>query len=98
MEDYFAAKRCLFTEQDTAVSVVNLDDPFGRCLAGELSGPVTFALDRPAAYRATALQTGLTGSRFTVETPDSELALSSPLTGRFNVSNVLGALAVARSL
>ena len=30
--------------------------------------------------------------------PDGEIALSSPLPGRFNVYNVLGALAAARAL
>ena len=44
------------------------------------------------------MTTDLTGSTFTVHTPDGELALSSPLRGEFNVYNVLGALAAARSL
>ncbi|HVX33609.1 MAG TPA: Mur ligase family protein, partial [Solirubrobacterales bacterium] len=34
MEDYFAAKRMLF-EADTAVRIVNVDDPYGRRLAEE---------------------------------------------------------------
>ncbi len=34
-----------------AVKVVNLDDPYGRRLAGELEGVATFAIDTPADYR-----------------------------------------------
>jgi UDP-N-acetylmuramoyl-L-alanyl-D-glutamate--2,6-diaminopimelate ligase len=98
MEDYFLAKRRLFAEHDPAVRIVNRDDPYGLRLAAELGDAITFALDGPATYRATRLQTSLTGSRFTVQTPDGPLDLASPLTGRFNVSNVLGALAAARSL
>src|SRR5581483_7359251 len=98
MEDYFLAKRRLFAEHDPHIKIVNIDDPYGLRLAGEFEGAITFALERMAVYRATHLHTTLTGSRFTVQTPDGELELESPLSGRFNVYNVLGALAAARSL
>jgi UDP-N-acetylmuramoyl-L-alanyl-D-glutamate--2,6-diaminopimelate ligase len=38
------------------------------------------------------------GSRFTVRAPDCEIELITPLRGRFNVYNVLGAFAAARAL
>jgi UDP-N-acetylmuramoyl-L-alanyl-D-glutamate--2,6-diaminopimelate ligase len=101
MEDYFDAKRLLFCGAERPrVSVVNVDDAYGARLAAELDGPVTFALRAETAdYRATAVQTGLEGSRFTVATPhDGAVALHSPLRGEFNVYNVLGALATAREL
>jgi UDP-N-acetylmuramoyl-L-alanyl-D-glutamate--2,6-diaminopimelate ligase len=99
MEDYFAAKRRLFLELDPRVSVVNLDDPYGRRLAAELPEPITFALDHEASYTAQDVHTGLEGSSFTVRTPEGELVrLRSPLRGRFNVYNVLGAFAAARAL
>ena len=98
MEDYFAAKRRLFTALGPDHAVVNLDDPYGARLATELGDAVTFALDHDATYRAFEVQTGLGGSRFTVRSPDGEHELTSPLTGRFNVSNVLGAFAAARCL
>jgi UDP-N-acetylmuramoyl-L-alanyl-D-glutamate--2,6-diaminopimelate ligase len=41
---------------------------------------------------------GLHGSEFTVIGPEGELELSSPLRGRFNVYNALGAFAAARVL
>jgi UDP-N-acetylmuramoyl-L-alanyl-D-glutamate--2,6-diaminopimelate ligase len=98
MDAYFDAKRRLFTALRPAVSIVNVDDPYGARLAGELEHPLTFALDASANYRATELRTGIAGSRFTVETPDGETRLSSPLRGRFNVYNVLGAFVAARAL
>jgi UDP-N-acetylmuramoyl-L-alanyl-D-glutamate--2,6-diaminopimelate ligase len=94
MEDYFAAKRKLFTDGRPRVSVVNIDDPYGERLAAELDEPVTFALDREASFRATDVESGLEGSRFTV----GDLELQTPLRGRFNVYNVLGAFATARAL
>ena len=45
MEDYFPAKRRLF-ELEPPVGVVNLDDPYGRRLAGEHPDAVTFALEQ----------------------------------------------------
>ena len=51
-----------------------------------------------ATYRASAVETGLAGSRFTVHGPDGVTELRSPLPGLFNVYNVLGALAAVRAL
>jgi UDP-N-acetylmuramoyl-L-alanyl-D-glutamate--2,6-diaminopimelate ligase len=98
MERYYAAKRRLFEPGRARHSVVNVDDPYGARLAAELSGAITYAVDRDATYRATDLRTDLSGSRFTVHGPDGMVTLSSPLPGRFNVYNVLGALAAVREL
>ena len=98
MEEYFRAKRSLFVDAGAGCAVVNIDDPYGARLASELPGPITFAVERDAAYRASDLTTGLDGSRFTVHGPDGKVHLQSPLPGRFNVYNVLGALAAVRSL
>src|SRR6201996_3648864 len=99
MEEYYAAKRRLFTDLAPAHAIVNVDDPYGARLAAELGGSaITFALSHDASYRAGAVQTGLDGSQFVVTAPDGVFELSSPLTGRFNVSNVLGAFAAARAL
>ncbi len=99
LEDYFQAKRRLFTELAPRGSVINLDDQHGRRLAAELRDPLTFGIDTPdAAYRATDIVSGLQGSAFTVHTPDGKWAVRSPLRGRFNVLNVLAALAATRAL
>jgi len=100
MEDYFEAKRLLFGRV-TGAAIVNVDDPYGRRLAAEL-GPgerlVTFAIDHDATYRATELDSGFGGSSFTALTPEGPIALTTPLPGRFNVLNVLGAVAAVRAL
>jgi UDP-N-acetylmuramoyl-L-alanyl-D-glutamate--2,6-diaminopimelate ligase len=98
MEDYFLAKRRLFTDARPGQAVLNVDDGYGARLADELERPITFALDRDASYRAADVQTGIDGSRFTVHGPDGATELRSPLRGRFNVYNVLGAFAAARAL
>jgi UDP-N-acetylmuramoyl-L-alanyl-D-glutamate--2,6-diaminopimelate ligase len=110
MEDYFLAKRRLFApgapggdagaEEFPApgVSVVNVGDPYGRRLAGELPAPVTFALDEPADYSASDIVTGPAGCRATLHTPVGDRTLRLPLPGRFNVANALGALAATHAL
>jgi UDP-N-acetylmuramoyl-L-alanyl-D-glutamate--2,6-diaminopimelate ligase len=99
MDAYFQAKRRLFTQAAPELCVLNLDDPYGARLAAELPGAVTYALEHPDAhYRAEGLENGLQGSAFTVRTPEGELPLRSPLSGRFNVLNVLGALATVLEL
>jgi UDP-N-acetylmuramoyl-L-alanyl-D-glutamate--2,6-diaminopimelate ligase len=101
MADYFNAKRRLFDggATETQRAIVNVDDPYGARLAAQLEDPITFALTKPdATYRAENVETGLHGSRFTLSTPETQLELHSPLRGRFNVYNVLGALAAADTL
>ncbi len=97
MEDYFLAKRRLF-EPPVALSVVNVDDEYGRRLAGELEGARTFAVLREAEYRASELHCDLAGCTFTLSTPAGERVLTLPMPGRFNVANALGALAAVHGL
>jgi UDP-N-acetylmuramoyl-L-alanyl-D-glutamate--2,6-diaminopimelate ligase len=99
MDEYFNAKRRLFTGADTRTAIVNLDDPYGARLSAEVGDTVTFGIENPAAvYRAIDVETSIAGSRFIARTPDGDIELSSPLRGRFNVYNVLGAFAAARAL
>jgi UDP-N-acetylmuramoyl-L-alanyl-D-glutamate--2,6-diaminopimelate ligase len=95
MDAYFAAKRRLFEEP--GLSVVNVDDDYGRRLAAEIDA-VTFGIEHEADYRARDIDFDVMGSRFLLESPDGELRIESPLPGLFNVQNVLGAVASARSL
>jgi UDP-N-acetylmuramoyl-L-alanyl-D-glutamate--2,6-diaminopimelate ligase len=101
MEDYFLAKRALFMVFPET-TIVNVDDPYGRRLADELCAagrsPLTFALEREAAYRAVDVDSGFGGSTFAALTPEGPIALSTPLPGRFNVANVLGAVAAVHAL
>src|SRR5256885_344551 len=93
MEDYFLAKRRLF-EADPEVVVINVEDAYGRRLHDELGRGVTVAIDRDADLRATDVRMTMAGAQFAA----GDLRLRSPLPGRFNVLNVLGAVAVARAL
>ena len=94
MEDYFAAKRRLFTGPAPPPAAVNVGDQWGRRLADDLEdlhrAPlVTFALDDEADVRPEGLELGAGGSRFRA----AGIEVETRLRGRFNVENVLGAVA-----
>jgi UDP-N-acetylmuramoyl-L-alanyl-D-glutamate--2,6-diaminopimelate ligase len=94
MEDYFLAKRRLF-ETGPRLAIVNVDDPYGIRLAHDFPDAVRIGIDSPhAQVRATRVASDASGSTFAV----GDLELRSPLPGRFNVLNVLGAVAAARAL
>jgi UDP-N-acetylmuramoyl-L-alanyl-D-glutamate--2,6-diaminopimelate ligase len=97
MEHYFLAKRRLF-EGPGGPMIVNVDDEYGRRLAGEVDGAVTYAIDTEADFRARDVEFDPRGSRFTLATPAGERAISTRLPGLFNVSNALAAAAAARAL
>jgi len=94
MDDYFQAKRRLFTGAQPPPAAVNVGDDWGRRLASELAhvhrAPlVTFGLDADAEIRPEDLELSTHGSRFRTAGIDVE----TPLRGLFNVENVLGAVA-----
>src|SRR3954467_6478653 len=94
MEDYFLAKRRLF-EAGPEVAVINVDDPYGMRLAFDFPDAIRIGIDSlHAQVRARGIESDASGSRFTVD----GVELHSPLPGRFNVLNVLGAVAAARAL
>jgi UDP-N-acetylmuramoyl-L-alanyl-D-glutamate--2,6-diaminopimelate ligase len=102
LEAYYDAKRRLFTEPDVDGSrppaAVNVADPYGRRLADELrelgATLLTFGLDSEAEIRPGELELAPSATSFRA----GGLAVRPRLRGRFNVENVLGAIAAARLL
>ncbi|MGE7960503.1 UDP-N-acetylmuramoyl-L-alanyl-D-glutamate--2,6-diaminopimelate ligase [Pseudomonas sp. NPDC089530] len=95
MEAYGGAKAKLFGWTDLRCRVINLDDEFGRLLAGEEldSRLITYSLEDPRAYLyCREAQFDDEGVRATLVTPQGEYHLRSTLLGRFNLSNVLAAV------
>ncbi|HJS50159.1 MAG TPA: UDP-N-acetylmuramoyl-L-alanyl-D-glutamate--2,6-diaminopimelate ligase [Gaiellaceae bacterium] len=94
MEDYFQAKRHLFTGAQPPPAAVNVRDEWGRRLAAELAGVhraplVTFGMDDAAEIRPEGLELAPSGSRFRA----AGIEIDTQLRGLFNVENVLGAVA-----
>jgi UDP-N-acetylmuramoyl-L-alanyl-D-glutamate--2,6-diaminopimelate ligase len=107
LEAYFAVKMRLFTGETGAppkVSLVNLDDPYGDKLAAHILANVpgtrviTFGEHPRAQIRAENISLSLDRTTFRVVWPGGAAELDSPLIGRYNVSNVLAAIATAWGL
>ena len=101
-EPYFEAKQLLFTHylHPEGQAVVNLDDEHGARLALSLHGPRcrTFGFSPGAHYRPEELEVSFEGVRFLCTTPEGPVRVHSPLVGRFNVSNLLGAIGALLAL
>ncbi|HYY79450.1 MAG TPA: UDP-N-acetylmuramoyl-L-alanyl-D-glutamate--2,6-diaminopimelate ligase [Actinomycetes bacterium] len=99
LDDYFQAKRRLFTAPFTPLGVVNTDDAHGRLLAGQAEVPVvTTGTTAGADWRASRPRASPDGTSFRLDAPAGSRAVRLRLAGHFNVANALGALAAAGAL
>jgi len=90
MEEYFRSKRRLF-EMGPRAAIVNVDDEYGRRLAGEFDCVTFSAEGGPADYSAREVAFDAAGSEFEV----GGTKVRTALPGNFNVANALGAFATA---
>ncbi len=103
LEAYFGVKTRLFTGENGAppkVAVINLDDPHGAKLVGLMPAgvkTVTFGENPQATIRAQDVTLGFKNSTFKLVWPQGEMAIDSPMIGRYNVSNLLAAIATVWS-
>lgn len=79
------------------VAIINADDAFAPYFAERAHGRrlLRFGIDASADITATALQLGAEATRFTLQTPVGDVAVTLPLSGRHNVRNALAATAIA---
>jgi len=102
MEEYFRAKLRLFEGLGTPppeLAVVNTDDSWGRRLIESSSSRiVTFGSSSEAAVHPKRVSGDGNGLKAVVITPQGPLDIVSPLVGRPNLMNILGAVAAAQGL
>ncbi|WP_295545132.1 UDP-N-acetylmuramoyl-L-alanyl-D-glutamate--2,6-diaminopimelate ligase [uncultured Pseudacidovorax sp.] len=105
MASYWAAKAELFRWPGLRAAVINIDDPQGARLAGELldtglTGLWTCsAAGAPARLSAREAGHGPQGLRFqVVEQGGAEAMVATTLVGDYNVANLLGVIGTLRAL
>ncbi|MHB1317901.1 MAG: UDP-N-acetylmuramoyl-L-alanyl-D-glutamate--2,6-diaminopimelate ligase [Anaerolineae bacterium] len=106
LEAYQQAKARLFRSLRTSyrkpgvdkVAVLNRDDTSYAVLK-EIPADrrYTYGLGEGVDFGASEVSVSPSGLHFTIHTPDGVLRVSSPLVGRYNVHNILAAVAVAWS-
>jgi len=94
MEAYGAVKATLFAWPQLRCRVINLDDPFGRQLAGMAGARlIDYSIDDAAAYvHCRQVRFDDHGVRAELITPQGQGLLRSSLLGRFNLSNLLAVI------
>ena len=107
MESYFSAKKLLFTEymKSSGTAVVVMDEKsdtegYGRRLTAELSGlpVVTVGFDEDCAIRTKNCRQDLYGISCEFMFGQRGQEISSHMTGRHNIANMLAAAGAARGL
>lgn len=108
MDDYFAAKKLLFTSflQKDGVSVVVVDlenrNDYGSRLGEDLKGQkvIRVGLDKSSQVFADNLELSIDASIFTLMIPEKGVAepVNSALIGKHNILNEIGAAGVAFAL
>jgi UDP-N-acetylmuramoyl-L-alanyl-D-glutamate--2,6-diaminopimelate ligase len=104
MEDYFEVKSRLFTGaigERPEVAVINLDDAYGEKLLARLDPAqrrITFGEGSHAEVRADEIEYGFKSTTLRLIWPEGSAHLASPLIGRYNLSNLLAAVATVYGL
>ncbi len=95
MDSYFKAKSLLFKNlSSSAVSVINVDDDYGKRLCPKAgSQMLTYAIDAPADVRAQNITYHLSGSQFEIVSPKAKIKIHTRFIGKHNIYNILAAFA-----
>ncbi len=95
MENYFNAKKRMFDRlKPSATAITNVDDPRGMDIVADTKATVvTYGVDNPADYQITSYQLMKDKTLFTLHCGNRDYELETNLVARFNLSNLLAAIA-----
>lgn len=95
MEQYFEAKKLLFTQMKSdGVAVLNADDvSFEELAACSACRYVSYGIDREADYRAENVKLAVRGSSFELVHEGRRYQIETNLSAKYNLYNLLGAMA-----
>ena len=101
-EAYFAAKARLFSKDYPAKRVINIDSTWGKELLKRASANedviITTGFDPSAQIHPIDVEYGAASTRVVLSVRGSQMEVTYPLVGRFNVENVMTAFGAALQL
>ena len=98
MENYFKVKKQLFINNKKGISLINIDDRYGRKIFKELDGSISYGMNLNADYRAVDITLSNQGSKFRLESLGKSFNVKTRLCGKYNVFNCLAAVSTVISL
>ncbi|OGV48597.1 MAG: UDP-N-acetylmuramoyl-L-alanyl-D-glutamate--2,6-diaminopimelate ligase [Lentisphaerae bacterium GWF2_44_16] len=102
MENYFQAKRKLFSEylSGNGSAIINIDDPYGKRLADEFAGRnlISYGKDENALCSIKINDISSTGMEIDFILAGKTLSVKTNLTGEHNASNMAAAISSAYAL
>lgn len=100
-ENYFQAKKNLFTKHPVEFAAINIDDPWGERLLKELPSsvrPYTFGLQKSSDVHPLSTEFSFDGTRAAISVRGKKLRFVSPLIGAHNLLNCLGVITTCECL
>jgi len=98
MEEYFQAKRKLFTKLKSAdKGSYNIDDEYGNKLYEEFGG-ISFSLENKSDLTAKVIKSDLSTQTLEVSYEGESLEFTTEMLGRFNIYNILGVIGACLQL
>ncbi len=105
MEEYFQAKRLLFTRMASdgphGVAVINIDDAYGKKLAEEFENDLkvmTFGFSPEADLHVSEVRPQFYGQEFALKARGRDYLVRLPCIGSFNALNAVAAIGAAAGL
>jgi UDP-N-acetylmuramoyl-L-alanyl-D-glutamate--2,6-diaminopimelate ligase len=100
MENYFEAKKKLFTDLiPSGCAVINHDDEWGvRLLNSVKAKKISYGIKSAADVFAKDIKLGIDGTTLVIRNIHEECTFTTPLIGRFNAYNVLAAYSAGVAL
>jgi len=101
IENYYLAKKRFFQEilREGEKMIINVDDPWGRRMIHEMGTKgITFGIENQCDIYADEYNISLNGINATIKTSRGSFSISSPMTGKFNLYNILASASAATML
>ncbi len=99
MDEYANCKMKYFDIKNMDEAIINVDDPYGMEIAYTSNMPVlSVGIENPANTFAIDILSNSNGLKFVVNLMDDVYRIDTKLVGRFNVYNIMSAMAVAKIL